>query len=191
MAPQICQIQMYQVQRSCRQVSMAEALLPMDIIYNFGFWKVYKDSKSCLFPLCVECSKLRKNYINYPLYQIGWEAWNNINKFLLVYWDTPLPWDPLPPKMRYRRPQGRLVLASLALSDAAVTGREGRVEAAPWVHHLNGGSRSTLQLFLKLWLLPCPEVLCCALCVSPELSAVPLIMVWFSLPNRHGRQAGP
>lgn len=51
MAPQMCQIQVYQVQRNWRQVSMAEGLLPMDLIDPFGFWKVNKDNKSCLFPL--------------------------------------------------------------------------------------------------------------------------------------------
>lgn len=44
MAPQI-----YQTQRSCRQdmVSIAAALLPMDVMDPFGFWKLYKDNKSC------------------------------------------------------------------------------------------------------------------------------------------------
>lgn len=46
MAPQI-----YQTQRSCRQdtVSIAGALLPMGIMDPFGFWKLYKDNKSCFY----------------------------------------------------------------------------------------------------------------------------------------------
>lgn len=119
-----------------------------------------------------------------------WEARNSSNKFQPVHQDIPLPWDPLLPKTRYRRPQGLLVLASLALSDAVVTGREGRVGAAPWAHQLNQGSGSRAQLFLTLWLLPCPEALCCALCLSPGLSAVSLIVVWFSIPDGPGWQAG-
>lgn len=39
-----------------------------------------------------------------------WEACSNSNNFLLVNWDFPLPWAPLPPKTRYWRPQGGLVL---------------------------------------------------------------------------------
>lgn len=164
---------------------MAEALLPMDIIDTFRFWKLYKDSKNCLFSLYVQCLNLRTNYINYPLYQMVWEACNNSNKFLLVHWDIPLPWSPLPPKTRYGRPQGRLVLACQALSDAAVTGGEERVGRAPWAHQINEGTGSSVQLFLVPWLLPCPEALCCALCLSPRLSAIPLITVWFSLPHGH------
>lgn len=43
--------QMYQIQRSCRQdmVSIVGALLPTDITHPIGFWKLYKDNKSCFW----------------------------------------------------------------------------------------------------------------------------------------------
>lgn len=156
--------------------------------YNWSFWilEVVQGPKSFLFLLYVQCSKLRKNNINYLLYQIVWEACNKNNKFPLVPWDSPLPWDPSPPKTRHKRPKGRLVLASLTLSYAAVTGQKGRVEGAPWAHHLKEVSGSWVQLFLMLWLLPSPETLCCVLCLSWGLSAVPIMVVWSSLPNGHG-----
>lgn len=52
MAPQMCQIQMYQIQGSCRQVSMAEDLLPVDIIDPSGFWKLYKDLRVFFSTVC-------------------------------------------------------------------------------------------------------------------------------------------
>lgn len=189
MAPQMCQIQMSDIQRSRRQVSMAEALLPMDIIDPSGFLKLYKEIKSCLsLPYAQNVFKIKEKLHQLSFVSGGMASMHQQQQIPAGTPRHSLPWDPLPPKTRYRRPPGRLVLTSLALSDSVVTGREGRVEGVPWAHQLNEGSWSSVQLFLMLWLLPCPEALCCALCL--RLPAVPLTMVWFSLPNGHGWQAG-
>lgn len=121
-----------------------------------------------------------------------WEACSNSNNFLLVHWDFPLPWPPLPPKIRYGRPQGGPVLSFSGSVRCCCRwwGRKGgRWSLCPsaWrgLRILSAALSDTLAA-------PLPRV--SAPCLSPRSVAAHLFLVWGSLPAglppAHGHRLG-